>query len=402
MAIVLNDTQDMLRDSALTFLRENAPISALRAMRDSGDPVGFSRELWQRFADLGLAGVLVPEAYGGSGLGVVEAGVIMEAIGRTLAPSPFLSTAVIGASLLTHYGSDAQRDALLPAIASGRHLTALALDEAGKHRPFRLATRATPHAGGYRIDGTKQLVVDGHVADTLIVAARTGDARAGQATNATNAANAANAVNAAGADDTQGITLLLVPRATPGVRIERVVLADATQAARIVFEGVQVPADAVLGAVDGGGALLERALDIGRAVLSSELLGIADEAFARTLAYLKERRQFGKIIGEFQALQHRAAHLFTELELTRAIVLRCQQRLDESAPDGPEPLVSAAKARAGETATLAVQEGVQMHGGIGMTDEFEIGFFMKRARTAQEWLGDVNFHADRWARLRGY
>ncbi len=396
MAIVLNDTQDMLRDSALTFLRENAPISALRAMRDSGDPVGFSRELWQRFADLGLAGVLVPEAYGGSGLGVVEAGVIMEAIGRTLAPSPFLSTAVIGASLLTHYGSDAQRDALLPAIASGRHLTALALDEAGKHRPFRLATRATPHAGGYRIDGTKQLVVDGHVADTLIVAARTGDARAGQATNA------ANAVNAAGADDTQGITLLLVPRATPGVRIERVVLADATQATRIVFEGVQVPADAVLGAVDGGGALLERALDIGRAVLSSELLGIADEAFARTLAYLKERRQFGKIIGEFQALQHRAAHLFTELELTRAIVLRCQQRLDESAPDGPEPLVSAAKARAGETATLAVQEGVQMHGGIGMTDEFEIGFFMKRARTAQEWLGDANFHADRWARLRGY
>lgn len=393
MAIVLNDTQDMLRDSALTFLRENAPISALRAMRDSGDPIGFSRELWQRFADLGLAGVLVPEAYGGSGLGVVEAGVIMEAIGRTLAPSPFLSTAVLGASLLSHYGNDAQRDALLPAIASGRHLTALALDEAGKHRPFRLATRATPHAGGYRIDGTKQLVVDGHVADTLIVAARTADAGTGQATNAAHAADA---------DDTNGITLLLVPRTSPGVRIERVVLADATQAARIVFEGVQVPADAVLGEADGGGALLERALDIGRAVLSSELLGIADEAFARTLAYLKERRQFGKIIGEFQALQHRAAHLFTELELTRAIVLRCQQRLDESAPDGPEPLVSAAKARAGETATLAVQEGVQMHGGIGMTDEFEIGFFMKRARTAQEWLGDANFHADRWARLRGY
>ncbi|MCT9117270.1 acyl-CoA/acyl-ACP dehydrogenase [Cupriavidus gilardii] len=384
MAIVLNDTQDMLRDSALTFLRENAPISALRAMRDSGDPVGFSRELWQRFADLGLAGVLVPEAYGGSGLGVVEAGVIMEAIGRTLAPSPFLSTAVLGASLLTHFGNDAQRDALLPAIAAGRHLTALALDEAGKHRPFRLSTRATADAGGYRIDGSKQLVVDGHVADTLIVAARTADAQAGQS------------------DDTQGITLLLVPRTSRGVRIERVVLADATQAARIVFEGVQVPADAVLGDVDGGGAILERALDIGRAVLSSELLGIADEAFARTLAYLKERRQFGKIIGEFQALQHRAAHLFTELELTRAIVLRCQQRLDESAPDGPEALASAAKAKAGETATLAVQEGVQMHGGIGMTDEFEIGFFMKRARTAQEWLGDANFHADRWARLRGY
>ncbi|MGY8525366.1 acyl-CoA dehydrogenase family protein [Paracidovorax citrulli] len=382
MAIVMNDTQQMLRDSALAYLRENATIRALRAMRDAGDQTGFSRELWQGFADLGLAGVLVPERWGGSGLGVVEAGVVMEAIGRTLAPSPFLSTAVLGASLLTLHGTDAQRDALLPDIAAGRHLTALALDESARHRPNRIETRARPDADGYRIDGAKQFVVDGHVADTLIVAARTGDA------------------GSSALDD--GITLLLVPRDSAGIRIERAVFADASQAARIAFENVHVPATSVLGEPGHGAAILEHALDIARAALSSELLGIADEAFARTLSYLKERRQFDKIIGEFQALQHRAAHLFTEIELTRAAVLACQQKLDASAPDGPEPLASMAKARAGDTATLAVQEGVQMHGGIGMTDEFEIGFFMKRARTAQEWLGDSSFHADRWARLRSY
>lgn len=379
MPIVLTDTQEMLRDSAMTFLQENAPISALRTLRDNRDPVGFSRELWQGCAALGFAGVMIDEAYGGSGLGAVEAGVIAEAIGTTLAPLPFLSTAVLGAALIGRYGSDGQRGALLPEIAAGRHLVALALDETARHRPERIATQARRDAGGYVLDGTKVFVVDGHVADTLVVAARTG---------------------AAGASD--GVSLFLVPRGHAGVQVERCVLADATNAARINFDGARVPADALLGSQGSGAHMLEHVLDIARAVLSSELLGIADASFARTLAYLKERRQFGKAIGEFQALQHRAAHLFAEIELARAAVLRCQQRLEEGDADGPEPLVCMAKAKAGDTATLAVQEGVQMHGGIGMTDEFDIGFFMKRARTAQEWLGDSNWQLDRWATLRGY
>ncbi|MCY1282231.1 Acyl-CoA dehydrogenase [compost metagenome] len=379
MPIVLTDTQEMLRDSAMTFLQENAPISALRKLRDTRDPVGFSRELWQRCAALGFAGVMIDEAYGGSGLGAVEAGVIAEAIGTTLAPLPFLSTAVLGASLVGLYGNDSQRSALLPAVAAGRHLMALALDETARHRPERIATQARRDADGYVLDGSKVFVVDGHVADTLVVAARTG---------------------AAGASG--GVSLFLVPRGHAGVQVERCVLADATNAARIVFDAAKVPADALLGGEGAGAQMLERVLDIARAVLSSELLGIADASFARTLAYLKERRQFGKAIGEFQALQHRAAHLFAEIELARAAVLRCQQRLDEGNADGPEPLVCVAKAKAGDTATLAVQEGVQMHGGIGMTDEFDIGFFMKRARTAQEWLGDANWQLDRWATLRGY
>lgn len=379
MAIVLNETQEMLRDSALAFLKERAPIAALRKLRDARDATGFSRELWAGFAELGFAGVLVPEQYGGSGLGAVEAGVIMEAIGRTLAPSPFFSTALVGAALLARLGSAAQKERLLPAIAQGRHLTALAIDEHGSHRPERQSLRASAGEGGYVLDGCKVFVVDGHVADTLIVVARTAGAD----------------------DDAQGITLFLVPRDAAGVEVERTVMADATNAARIRFAGVRVPAEAVLGGVDQGAAPLGEVLDLARAALASELLGVGDEAFARTLQYLKERPQFGKLIGEFQALQHRAAQLFTDLEITRALVLRTQQCLDEDA-EPPRALVAAAKARAGTTATLAVQEGVQMHGGIGMTDAFEIGFFMKRARTLQVLLGDANYHADRWAALRGY
>lgn len=379
MAIVLNQTQEMLRDSALAFLRESAPIPTLRKLRDTRDDTGFSPALWREFAELGFAGVLIPEQYGGSELGVVEAGVLMEALGRTLAPTPFFSTALLGASLISRGGSAAQKAHFLPAIAAGRHLTALAIDEGAAHRPERQALAAVQQDGGFVLNGAKVFVIDGHIADTLIAVGRI----------------------SGNADDRDGVTLFLVPRGADGITVERTVMADARNAARVQFRDVRVAADAVLGEAGRGAAMLEHALDIARVALASELVGIADEAFARTLQYLKERKQFGKIIGEFQALQHRAAHLFSEIEITRAAVLRSQQLLDDG-PAQPIALVSAAKARAGSTAMLAVQEAVQMHGGIGMTDEFEIGFYMKRACAAQILLGDTNFHAQRWATLRGY
>ncbi|HJV85191.1 MAG TPA: acyl-CoA dehydrogenase family protein [Noviherbaspirillum sp.] len=387
MAIALNQEQEMLRDSAMVFLRENAPVSQLRKLRDSRDETGFSRELWQSFADMGFTGVLIPEAYGGLGLGQVEAGVIMEAIGRNLGAVPFLSTAVLSASVLARQGSEEQRQKYLPAIADGKIVMALALDESSKHRPERQSLRATPNGHGFRLNGAKTFVVDGHVADTLVVAARI----------------------AGNEGDRDGISLFLVDRSSPGVQVERTIMVDAHNAARISFSDVEVEAGALIGASGEGWPLLEATLDAGRIALASELLGMADEVFTRTLDYLKERKQFGKIIGEFQALQHRAAHLYTEIEITRALVLRSQQMLDEGnrkdngkGNDVASAMVSAAKARAGATAALAVQEGVQMHGGIGMTDEFEIGFFMKRQRVAQELLGDTNYHADRWARLSAY
>ena len=379
MALMLNEEQSMLRDSARDFIAANAPIAHLRALRDARDPQGHSPALWSRFAEMGFAGVLVPESQGGMGLGCVEAGVIAEEIGRNLSPVPMLSTAVLGASMLVAGGNEPLKAQWLPKIAAGGTRVALAVDEASKHRPCQVAARAERVGERFRLSGAKTFVVDGHVADLLIVSART-----------------------AGADcDEVGITLFAVDPKAPGVTVERTQMVDAHNAARVRLEGVTVGADAVLGEIGAGLPLLESVLDVGRAVLAAEMLGIADEAFARTLAYLKERKQFGRLIGEFQALQHRAAHLYTEIEITRAAVIRALQAVDEGGADVAR-FVSLAKARAGTTVTLAVQEGVQMHGGMGMTDQFDIGLFMKRARVCQELLGDANFHADRLATAGGY
>lgn len=379
MPLVLNEEQALLRDSARDFLAEQAPVAQLRALRDTRDADGYSRGLWNRFAEMGYTGMLVPEAHGGLGLGHVEVGVVMEQIGRHLTASPLLASGVVAATAIRHGGSAAQQQALLPQIASARHIAALAVDETGKHRPQRIALQARRSGDGWRLDGAKTFVLDGHIADTLVVGARTAGA----------------------ADDEAGITLFLVPRTAPGVAIERVAMVDAHNAARVAFADVALGADAVLGEVDGGRAALIAALDAGRCAAAAELLGLADEAFERTLAYLKERRQFDRLIGEFQGLQHRAAMLYCDLELARAAVAKAAQSLD-GGKEGSSIDVSIAKARAGRSATLAVQEAVQMHGGIGMTDAFEIGFFMKRARVLQELFGDANFHADRLARSRGY
>jgi alkylation response protein AidB-like acyl-CoA dehydrogenase len=379
MPLVLTEEQSMLRDSARGLIGDKAPVSHLRGLRDSKDATGFSRDLWRSFAEMGFAGLLVPENFGGSGLGCVEAGVVMEEIGRTLMPSPFLSSAVLAVSALSRGGSEAQKSAYLPKIADGSLLAALAVDEGTKHRPHNISLQAVRSGNGFRLSGAKALVVDGHTADLLIVAARTGGA----------------------AGERDGLTLFLVDPKAKGVAIERTVMVDAHNAARIEFSHVEVDADHVLGEVDQGGALLDGVLNIGRGAVASEMVGLSEEVFGRTVTYLKERKQFGKLIGEFQALQHRAAQLYIDIEITRAAVMKALQTLDGDF-DNAAAAVAVAKARAGTTATLAVQEGVQMHGGMGMTDQFDIGFFMKRARVCQELLGDSNFHADQLARMKSY
>ncbi len=379
MALVLTEEQSMLRDSARGLISDKAPVSHLRQLRDAKDATGFSRDLWKAFAEMGFSGLLVPEAFGGSGLGCVEAGVVMEEIGRTLMPSPFLATAVLAASALSRGGSDAQKSQYLPKISDGSLLAALAVDEGAKHRPLHTTMQAVRSGNGFKLKGEKALVVDGHTADLLIVAARTAGA----------------------AGEQNGLTLFLVDPRAKGVAIERTAMVDAHNAARIVFDNAEVDADSVLGEVDQGGVLLEGVLNIGRGAVASEMVGLSEEVFGRTVGYLKERKQFGKLIGEFQALQHRAAQLYIEIEITRAAVLKALQALDGNF-DHAGSAVAVAKARAGSTATLAVQEGVQMHGGMGMTDQFDIGFFMKRARVCQELFGDSNFHADQLARMKNY
>jgi alkylation response protein AidB-like acyl-CoA dehydrogenase len=379
MALIHTEEQTMLRDSARTFLAENAPVAQLRALRDAHDDLGYARPLWQRFAEMGYTGILVPEAHGGTGLGMVEAGIVMEEIGRHLTASPFLASGIVAVNAIRAAGSAEQQAVLLPALASGERIATLAIDEHSKHAPQRIGLRAARRGDGWVLDGAKTFVVDGHVADTLIVAARTSGAH----------------------DDAQGITLFVVPRTLGGVTVERTAMVDAHNAARIEFRGAVLDDDAVLGNVDEGAGPLQCALDAGRAAAAAELLGLADEAFARTIAFLKERRQFDRLIGEFQGLQHRAAMLYCDIELARSAVIHALQKLDAD-PDHATAAVAVAKARAGRSATLAVQEGVQMHGGMGMTDAFEMGFFMKRVRVLQELFGDANFHADALARQRGY
>jgi alkylation response protein AidB-like acyl-CoA dehydrogenase len=309
----------------------------------------------------------------------VEAGIVMEEIGRMLMPSPFLSTAVLAASALSRGGSNAQHSEYLPRISAGQLLAALAVDEGTKHRPLQTRLVAARSGNGFRLNGSKAFVVDGHVADLLIVAART----------------------AGSAGERNGLTMFLVDPKTSGIATERTVMVDAHNAARIDFDNVEINADNVLGEVDNGFALLEGVLNVGRGAVASEMVGLSEEVFGRTVAYLKERKQFGRPIGEFQALQHRAAQLYIDIEITRAAVLKALQTLDGNL-DKAANAVAVAKARAGTTATRAVQEGVQMHGGMGMTDQFDIGFFMKRARVCQELFGDSNFHADELARMKNY
>jgi alkylation response protein AidB-like acyl-CoA dehydrogenase len=379
MALLLNDEQTMLRDNARGFLAKNAPVAHLRALRDNRDADGFSRALWKNFVDMGWAGILVPQDYGGLGLGHVEAGVVAEELGRTLTPSPFLSTAVLAATAIARGGNDKQKETYLPKIVAGELIATLALDETAKHHPEKIAMPASRVGNGFKLSGAKTYVIDGHVANLLIVAART----------------------AGKAGDTTGLSLFLIDANAPGVRAERTSTVDTHNAARITFDDVKVGADNVLGKIDAAWDVLEGVLNVGRAAVAAEMVGASEESFGRTVAYLKERKQFGKAIGEFQALQHRAAHLYCELEVTRAAVLKALQALDDSF-DRAGTIVSVAKARAGLSATLAVNEAVQMHGGIGMTDEFDIGLFMKRVRVCQELFGDSNFQADRLARLNRY
>jgi alkylation response protein AidB-like acyl-CoA dehydrogenase len=375
MPLFLNEDQTILQDTIRDFVAEAAPVSHMRRLRDADDPAGFSRDLWKRFAEMGFTGILIGEDLGGLGMGHAEAGIVLEEIGRNLSPSPFLTTAVAAVEALR--GSP-HADRWFPGIVAGDTVAALAIDDGPKHRDI-VALKAERSGNGFRLSGGKRFVAHGHVADLLIVAARTSGSP----------------------DDSGGITLFAVPRDTPNLMATPDRLADASVSASVTFDNVQLDADAVIGEVDDGRAGLDRMLRAGRIGASAEMLGVGGGAMDRTLGYLKERKQFGTLIGSFQALQHRAAHLYSEMEVARAAVLKAQQLLDTGS-DQADAAVSVAKAMTAMATTLSVQEGVQMHGGIGMTDEYDIGFYMKRARVLAELWGDANYHADRLAVAAGY
>jgi alkylation response protein AidB-like acyl-CoA dehydrogenase len=371
MPLYLTEDQAMLRETAREFMAEEGAVAKqLRKYRDMNCADGFGHALWRQFGELGFTGILVDEADGGIGLGHVEAGIVLEEIGRNLTPSPFLVTAVAVVEALR---GTAQRERWLPGILSGETVAALAVDEGAKHRPEAIAMQAERAGNGFRLTGRKQLVVQGASADVIVVAARA----------------------------EEGLTLFAVEKEARGLDVEGVRLTDSSIGARMTFDGVEVDADAVIGEVGQGEAVLGRVLNAARAGAASEMVGVGSGAMAMTVEYLRQRKQFGRLIGEFQALQHRAAHLYSEIEIARAAALKAQQLLDEGSEQA-EVMVSVAKSKAGRVSTLAVQEGVQMHGGIGMTDEYDIGLYMKRDRVLNELFGDANYHADKVARLLGY
>ncbi|MCP5188516.1 MAG: acyl-CoA dehydrogenase family protein [Pseudomonadales bacterium] len=379
MALVLNEEQVMLKDAAAGFLAEKASVAHLRALRDSGDQQGFAGEVWAEMAQMGWAGIAIPEAFGGLGYGYTGLGLVLEQAGRNLSASPLQSTVLVAATLVAELGNARQKEALLPAIAGGECLVSLALQEGLHHAPLDIASTAVRDGDDYVVSGCKLMVLDASSADQFIVIVRSGGS-AGQE---------------------QGLSALLVDADSAGVSVQRRSLVDSRNAGALSLENVRVPAANLLGAEGGAWAGLARTLDIANIGLAAELLGLSTEAFERTVAYLKERKQFGRVIGSFQGLQHRAAELFAELELARSIVLQALQAID-AGEESLALLASAAKAKLCEVAQRATNEAIQMHGGIGMTDEHEIGFFIKRARVAQHTFGDYNYHLDRFARLNGF
>lgn len=378
MAMTLNEDQTMLRDSARDFMVSEAPVAHFRKYRDMDCKDGFAHGLWKQFAEMGFTGILIPEDQGGLGLGHIEAGIVLEEIGRNLTPSPFLCTSVAAVEALK-LADKAMRDRWFPGIIAGETVIGLAIDEGSKHRPEKIACRAERSGNGFKLNGHKQFVVQGASSDMLIIAART----------------------AGSAGEQDGLTLFAVEKDAVGLSMEASRLVDASMAAHVKLDGVEVTADAVIGDVDGGWSVLSKILDAGRVGAAAEMVGVGTGAMEITFEYLQTRKQFDRVIGEFQALQHRAAHLYGEMEGARSIVLKAQSMLDEG-HDKAELYVSAAKAKAGIACNLSVREGVQMHGGIGMTDEYDIGLYMKRDRALAEFMGDINFHADRVATMNGY
>jgi alkylation response protein AidB-like acyl-CoA dehydrogenase len=353
----------MLRDAAKSWVQEKSPVTAFRKMRDSGAELGYDANAWNEMAEMGWAGVIIPEEYGGSDFGYLSMGLVLEELGRTLTASPLLASGLAAASALILGGSDAQKSEWLPKIAEGAAVATLAVDEGPRHAPDKVATTVS----GGKLTGKKTFVLEGMAANLLVVSAKGPD----------------------------GIGLYLVKADDKGVSRQRLALADSRGAANISFDG------AAAEPLTGGYALVEKVLDRARAGVAAEMLGSALQAFETTLDYLKVRVQFGQVIGSFQALQHRAAKMFTDLELSRSAVEAALAAIDADSPDVPE-LVSLAKAKMGDTFHLVSNEMVQMHGGIGMTDAHDAGFYLKRARAAEAAFGNQAFHRDRYARLQGY
>lgn len=369
MSLVLNEEEIMLRDSAAGFLAETANVDAFRKHRDNPSAAGFDQALWSSIADMGWCGIAIDEAHGGLGYGFSGLGLIIEQMGKNLTVSPFNGTVLMAGTAIAQFGTEAQKQEWLPKIASGEVVMSLAIQEGSHFDLDGLSTSVSTQGEGFSVKVEKRHVIDAAGANAYVVVGK----------------------------DASGYQAFIVT--SDQLSVQDRAMVDARSSGTVIIDA-DLGADAQMDAESLNSGGLERALDIMNIGLAAELLGVSVEAFERTVGYLRERKQFGKVIGSFQGLQHRAADLFAELELCKAIVLKGLRAVD--AGDDLSELASAAKAKLAQISQRATNEGIQMHGGIGMTDEYDIGFFIKRARVLEHTLGDFHYHIDRFALKGGY
>ena len=379
MKLILNEEQQFLKDTAKNFAEERTPINHFRSLRDNKDDLLWDKDTWKEMVNLGWSGILIPEEYGGSNFGLAGISVILQECGKTLTPSPLFATGVLGAYAISQYGTEEQKKKYLPQIVNGEITTAIAIDESSHHDPLNINMPAVLKDNSYILNGKKVFVVDGASADLLIVVART-SGKTG---------------------DSTGLTLFLVENNQPSINVVKLDMADSRNYANITFSDITVQKENILGDVEAGGEAIENILDIGRIAISAEMLGNTEAAFESTISYLKERKQFGVLIGTFQALQHRAAEMFCEIELTKSSIMAAMQGADNNSNE-LQRLASLAKTMAGETLHLVSNEAIQMHGGIGVTDEYDLGFYLKRSRVVEQIFGCSKFHTERYANISGF
>jgi len=379
MKLILTEEQQFLKDTAQSFSRDKTPTNHFRQLRDDNNTKCWDDSIWQEMVQLGWSGILVPEDFGGSDFGVAGISVIMQELGKTLTPSPLLATAVLGVSTIKLLGSDEQKNMYLPKIVSGEITAALAIDEGSHHSPFNIEASAKLEGDNWVLNGQKVFVIDGASADIILIVART----------------------AGKAGESNGLSVFVADKNSAGLEISRISTADCRNYANITMNNLTLNQNTLLGEIDVAGEIVEKVLDLGRIAIASEMLGNTEEAFEITVSYLKERKQFGVVIGSFQALQHRAAKMFCEIELTKSAVMAAMHAADENSNE-LERLSSLAKFQAGETLHLVSNEAIQMHGGIGVTDEYDIGFYLKRARVAEQIFGTSEYHQARYANISGF
>ena len=380
MELILNDEQKMLDQSARDFIKKASPVTRMRELRDDTESLGYDKKVFKQMSKLDWTAILFPEDQGGMGMGMADMVVVMEAIGIGLVPEPLLPSVILSGQLLALSGNETLMNEWIdPVIEAEKVLAPAYQEKQGRFDITRVETTAEKTAEGYTLNGEKTQVQGGWGADAVIVSART----SGQS------------------GDLDGLTLFLIPNDAAGLTFTRQYRIDSRNAAQIKLENVKIPESSILGAVDKGGELLNKATEIATIALCGEMLGGMAAAFDRTLAYLKEREQFDVVIGTFQALKHRAAKMFMEVELARSAVMAAARAFDENNTD-TTALISVAKARCSDAYILIANEAVQMFAGIGMTDEEDVGLYMKHARVTEMTFGDAAFHRDRFASIKGY